>query len=58
MSVSPEVEVHRLFEELPGVPRERDVTALEWLRDIVGRGLHSSTFRLNVSTSCWDRGCI
>jgi len=30
------VEVHRLFEELPGVPRERDVTALEWLRDIVG----------------------
>ena len=29
------VEVHRLFDELPGVPTDRDVTALEWLRDIV-----------------------
>ena len=28
-------EVHRLFAELPGVPIDRDVTALEWLRDIV-----------------------
>ena len=28
-------EVHRLFTELPGVPIDRDVTALEWLRDIV-----------------------
>ena len=34
------VEVHRLFEELPGVPKDRDVTALEWLRDIVGASDH------------------
>ena len=26
------VEVHRLFDELPGVPTDRDATALEWLR--------------------------
>lgn len=35
------VEVHRLFAELPGVPTHRDVTALEWLRDIVGGGSQS-----------------
>jgi len=32
-------------------PPPADLT--EWLD--VGRGLHSSTFRLNVSTFCWIR---
>ena len=49
------MEVHRLFEELPGVPTDRDVTALEWLRDIVGAS--ERVIALAESIYANDFGC-
>jgi len=47
-----------LFYECKGAKNQvdnGDVTEEEPQWNDVGRGLHSSTFRLNVSTFCWIR---